>query len=332
MATATRKPQYTIGVDVGGTKIYALIVNSQGKIISNGKKMTQAEKGPKVVIERVIKTMDEALANAKLTPAAINAIGIGLPGMVDDVRGVAIGASNMKGFVNVPVAKQLQKWRNVPVTLLNDVNAAAVAEHTIGAAKGVKNFVTVFLGTGVGGGIYVDGKLVVGGRNSAGEIGHSIVLPDGPYTSPIAVRGGIETLASRTAIERDLRVGLANGRSSVLTQLLAQKDGEFSSSVLALALRKKDALTIEVLRRAAYYLGLHLSQLINILDPEMFVFGGGVIEAVGDFVIPIAREVAMQNVVYKKGVEKIKFVRSKFGDDAGALGCAMGAHQKLQRR
>lgn len=247
--------RYAIGIDLGGTKILAAVVDAQGNVLAAAKKATQAEKGPEVVIARIQKAMDEALDEAKLKKDHIVAIGIGAPGIIDSAHGIVISLTNLPGWRNVEIAKSLRRWHAVPVSLSNDVRVAAVGEHRVGAGRGVHSMIAVFVGTGIGGGIIVNDKPWVGFRSSAGEVGHMVILADGPYAPGGGIRGSIEALASRSAIDRDLRMAIAAGRKSVLTDLLKEKgNGAITSSVLAKAVSKNDPLTIEVLRRAAYYL------------------------------------------------------------------------------
>jgi glucokinase len=323
--------RYAVGIDLGGTKILVAIVDSQGNVVATSKKATQAEKGPEVVIERIEKTADEALDEAKIKKERIAAIGIGAPGIVDNARGIAVYLTNLPGWRNIEISKALRKWHNVPVTLSNDVRVAAVGEHRIGAGKGTHSMIAVFIGTGIGGGIIINDKPWVGLRSSAGEVGHMITLADGPLATGGGIRGGIEALASRSAIERDLRAGIAAGRRSVLLDLLKDKGGDtITSSVLAKAVSKNDPLTLEVLRRAAHYLGLHAASLINMLDPEMLVYGGGVIEGLGEWMVSQIRDIAKQNMINKNDLDKIKIVEAKLGEQAGVIGAALMALDSLK--
>jgi glucokinase len=231
----------------------------------------------------------------------------------------------------VPLAKALQRWQAVPVMVSNDVRMAAVGEHRVGAGQGSHSMIAVFVGTGIGGGIILNGRLWVGWRASAGEVGHMVVLADGPYAVGSGIRGSIEALASRSAIERELRAGLAAGRQSILPELLKQKDADaITSGILAKAVGNNDPLTVEVLRRAAYYLGLHASALINAFDPQMLIYGGGVIEALGDWLLPQISEVAKQHAINKVNLDQVKIVPAKLGDRAGVIGAALMAFDLLK--
>jgi len=324
-------PKYAIGVDLGGTKILSAVVDAQGKVIGQAKKSTHAEKGPTAVIKRIEKAMNEAVEAAGVQKDHVEAIGVGAPGVVDSNRGIVVQLTNLPGWHNVPLARVLQEWRAVPVVVSNDVRVAAVGEHRVGAGQGVHSMVAVFVGTGIGGGVILNDQLWTGWRASAGEVGHMIVLADGPYAVGSGIRGSIEALASRSAIERELRAGLAAGRRSILPELLKEKNSDtITSGILAKAVSRNDPLTIEVLRRAAYYLGLHASALINAFDPEMLIYGGGVIEALGDWLLPQICEVARQHAINKVNLNQVKIVTAKLGDQAGVIGAALMAFDLLK--
>jgi glucokinase len=186
--------------------------------------------------------------------------------------------------------------------------------------------VGVFVGTGVGGGLILDGKLRSGFRHAAGEVGHMIVLADGPVCG-CGKRGCLESVASRTAIERDIRLGIAAGRKSLISKMLADK-GRMTSGVLAKAWRKGDPLVTEVMSRAQWHLGLLTASIVNLVDPEMLVFGGGVAEAMGDEFLKPIRVTARQYYIQQKDADKVGIVLATLGDYAGVLGAAVLARQQ----
>jgi glucokinase len=318
-----KQDRYAIGVDLGGTKILAAVVDQQGRVIGKGKKSTQADKGPEGVIDRIGKAMDEALVDAKLTKRNITGIGIGAPGIVDSSRAFVIEITNIPGFRDIDIGKHLRKWHDVKVALSNDVRVAAVGEHRMGAGKGLQNLICVFVGTGIGGGIILNGKVYEGSRGSAGEVGHMITLADGPFAVGGGIRGGIEAIASRSAIERELRSGIVAGRRTVLPELIKEKDGVLTSSVLAKAVAKNDPLTIDVLRRAAHYLGLYATTPINAFDPQMLIYGGGVIEGLGEWMLAPIRDVAKQYAINRNALDSVQIVEAKLGEEAGVVGAAL---------
>ena len=324
---------YSIGVDLGGTKILAAVVDTAGKVIGRAKKTTQADQGPTHVTSRIIKVVEEAIISADIRKQDIVSFGMGAPGTVDSKNGVVVELTNLVGWQNIPLARTLRRdWLDVPVSLSNDVRVAAIGEHRVGAGVGVDNLIAVFVGTGIGGGLVLNGKVFEGARGTAGEVGHMIMMMDGPYAFGTGVRGGIEALASRSAIERDLRHGLDRGRTSVLPELMAEKDGALTSSVLAKAVARNDALTVEVLRRAAYYLGLHAATLINAFDPNMLVYGGGVMEGLGKWMLPQIDSTARQYCINRTNLDQVHIVEAKLGEEAGAIGAALMSRDGLVAR
>jgi glucokinase len=317
-----------VGVDMGGTKILAGVVTEEGSIIGMAKRATKPADGADKVIERIARTVQDAVANAKLELDDIVGIASGTPGPLDPDTGIVISAPNL-GWDNVPLAKLLSRALDMPVFIENDVNIGTLGEAVLGAGKGVKDLVGIFVGTGIGGGIILDGMLWQGWRKTAGDVGHMILLPEGPLCG-CGRRGCAESLASRTAIERDILAGIALGRESLVPEILKREDKtRLTSGVLAEALKKGDPLVGEVIGRAQYYLGLLVASIVNFIDPEMMILGGGVVEALGDdFLVPI-RRVAYQYFINQRNAKDVKIVPAKLGDNAGVLGAAVYARQRL---
>ncbi len=325
----TASGDVVMGIDLGGTKILAAAVDDQGRILGQAKRKTKPETGVEGVVARIMETLDEAVTNAKLTRKDIGAMGVGAPGPVDTQTGVIATAPNLPGWSNVPLGELLQTQTGMPAAIANDVNAGALGEFTYGAGRGTSDMVSVFVGTGIGGGIILNGQLHAGARGAAGEIGHMIVLADGPYCG-CGNRGCIEALASRTAIVESLQRAVAAGRESSLAAVLSGGGQRLSSGGLAEAWRAGDPLTVEVLGRVQYYLGLHIASIVNFLDPEAIVFGGGVIEALGEaFVAPI-RPIAYQYFLQRRDADRVRIVVSQLGDNAGILGAAVLARQRMR--
>ncbi len=317
-----------VGVDMGGTKILAGVVTEEGNIIGMAKRATKPADGADKVIERIVRTVQDAVANAKLKLDDIAGIASGTPGPLDPDSGIVISAPNL-GWDNVPLAKLLSRALDMPVFIENDVNIGTLGEAALGAGKGVKDLIGIFVGTGIGGGIILDGMLWQGWRKTAGEVGHMILLPEGPLCG-CGRRGCAESLASRTAIERDILAGIALGRESLVPEILKREDKtRLTSGILAEALKKGDPLVGEVIGRTQYYLGLLVASIVNFIDPEMVILGGGVVEALGDdFLVPI-RRVAYQYFINQRNAKDVKIVPAKLGDNAGVLGAAVYARQRL---
>jgi glucokinase len=312
---------YVIGMDLGGTKILGAVVDPKGRIVAEAKARTKPEGGPDAVIERIARTARQAARRAKLKWADIGAIGIGAPGPMDPTTGIVYNPPNLPGWDEIPLGPRLSKALGVPVYVENDVNLGTLGEYALGAGQGAADMVGIFVGTGVGGGLILGGELRSGFRHAAGEVGHMIVLADGPVCG-CGKRGCLESVASRTAIERDIQLGLAAGRKSLIPELLGE-GGRLTSGVLAQAVRQGDPLVIEIMGRAQWYLGLLTASVVNLVDPEMVVFGGGVVEALGEqFLAPI-RVTARQYYIQQAGAEEVRIVAAKLGDHAGVLGAAV---------
>jgi glucokinase len=316
-----------MGVDMGGTKILAAVVGGDGAILGSAKRRTRAELGPDEVIARVTEAVHQAAEKARVSLADIGALGIGVPGPLDPHRGIVFHTPNMPGWDNFPLGRRLSDALGIPVYVENDVNIGTLGEHVMGAGRGTRDMVGIFVGTGVGGGIILDGQLRGGARHAAGEVGHMVVAAGGPYCG-CGRQGCLEAVASRTAIERDLRAGIANGRENLLTQIGGRRLKQMTSSLLAQAWAEGCPLTREVLSRAQWYLGLHAAAIVNLLDPEMLVYGGGLIEALGDPFLEPVRAVARQHYIYQEGTP-VQIVTAKLGDDAGVLGAAVVAQRQL---
>lgn len=316
----------TLGIDLGGTKILAGVVDSGGHVIGEAKRKTRARRGVEEVIDRIVETALEAVSNSRLEMSVIQAVGIGVPGVADYKSGVVEFAPNLPDWTNIPLGTRLRQALGVPVVVENDVNAATFGEASAGVAKGYSSVVGIFPGTGIGGGIMLDGQLWRGARNAAAEIGHMIVMIDGPVCG-CGRRGCIEALASRTAIERDILGEVRGGRSSPITEAAYAQDGQISSSKLAEALADNDEVVHDVLQRAAYHLGVFTAGVVNALDPECVVYGGGLIEACGDFLLPIVRENTYRHLIRPVDPEHLPILRAALGDYAGVIGNAMLANQ-----
>jgi len=312
---------YTISIDLGGTKILAAVVDDQDQIVGKAKMKTLAREGVDEVIDRLAETARQAAHRAKVEWVQVAGVGIGAPGPVDPEAGVVYNPPNLPGWQKVALGPRLAELLAVPVCVENDVNLGTLGEYKMGAGRGTQDMVGIFVGTGVGGGLILDGKLRTGFRHAAGEVGHMVLLADGPVCG-CGRRGCLEALASRTAIERDIRLGLQAGRESVIPELSKGKALRLTSGVIARALEKGDPLVTDVIRRAQWYLGLLTASVVNLLDPEMVVFGGGVVEALDDeFLAPI-RVTARQHYIQKMDADRVRIVPGKLGDYAAVLGAA----------
>ena len=316
-----------IGVDMGGTKILSAVVNASGNILATAKLPTQAKDDTSIVIDRISDCIKEAFKKSEVSEGTIRAIGIGAPGPLDPETGVVIFAPNL-GWKDVPLKTELEERIGIPTFVDNDVNVGTLGEHTYGAGRGVDNVVGIFVGTGIGGGIILNGELFHGASKTAGEIGHIIVQEGGPKCG-CGNRGCLEALASRTAMTKQLRNGiLKKGKKSVITKLTDGDLQQIRSGTLAKALRSKDKLTQNVFRKATKYLGVGIGSIVNFLNPDMIVLGGGVVEALDkDFIKDIRK--AAKKYALPDTLKGVQIVRAQLGDDAGVLGAAALARQRL---
>ena len=318
---------YVVGVDMGGTKILAAVINAKGEIVQQAKAATKPKKGSDEVIKRIVRCIREAIDGAELKPSQIRAIGIGSPGPLDPETGVIIFAPNL-GWSNVPLKAELEANLSIPTFVDNDVNVGTLGEYAFGAGQGVKSLVGIFVGTGIGGGIILDGKLYHGVNKTAGEVGHMIVEANGPQCG-CGNFGCLEAVASRTAITRELQKAIRKkGQKSKLTKLNGGKLDQIRSQAIAKAVKRGDKPTIKVMQRAGKYLGISVASIVHFLNPEMVVLGGGVIEAMGDSLLDPIRQAAAKYAL-PTTMDGIQIVEATLGDNAGVIGAAVLARQRL---
>ena len=321
-----RRRTYYAGVDLGGTQILAAVFDERGRQVSREKKSTKSDLGEAVVLQRVEECIHEALAAAALPHTAIAALGIGVPGLVDTNGEIVRVAPNL-GWQNVPLARLLSKRLDIPVTVVNDVQAGTLGVGEYGAGRGLKSFVCMFLGTGLGGGIVIDGQLYRGSTGMAGEVGHMAVIPvDGPKCG-CGNRGCLEAVVSRSAIVRRIVREIKDGRKSVVKQLCDGDLTRIRSRILSTAYRQGDGLVREVIHEVCEYTGIGAAILINALNPQAVILGGGVIEALGDRMLPRITKSAWAHVIAPSR-ERIRIKDTGLGDDAGILGAALAARRR----
>jgi glucokinase len=321
-----------IGVDLGGTSMRAGVVNVKtGELLAMEKRKTRPELGAQGVLERLLTTIEGAADEAGVKMKAIGGVGVGVPGPVDTAKGVVRVAVNLgKDWTNMPLAKKIEGALGIPAYIDNDVRVGAIGEFTHGAGREVDDMVAIFVGTGVGGGIILNGELHGGFRGGAGEVGHTVVAADNGILGKTGQPGTVEPLASRTGMERLIKERVAAGHKSVVPELIQTVgNGRLTSSVIFEALKQNDEVMAEALAVAQRTLGLLAANVVNTLDPQMIVFGGGVTERLGDkFIAPI-RKVAYANFINKQNARLVKIVPAALKDASGVVGAAVLAKQKL---
>ncbi len=318
----TAQERHLVGVDVGGTKILALVVADSGEIVARHKAATRQQGTP--MAEQIGEAIDGALEQAGPSADDIAGIGVAMPGSVDSETGYLGTVPNVE-IDDPKLVDALRGRYPVPVEMGNDVNLGTLAECWLGAGRDARTVVGMFVGTGIGGGVVIDGRLRTGSEDLAGEIGHMVLMVDGPECG-CGNLGCFEALASRTAMTRDIRQAMAEGRESRIMEFA--DPGRIKSRAFARALAVGDELVIEVLTRAAHYLAQGALTIRHLLDPDMIVLGGGVIEACGEFLLPlIEREV--RDDCMKGSRDTLRLAVSELGDDAVALGAAALVDAKI---
>lgn len=307
----------TIGVDLGGTKIETVVADAEGNVYGEDLRPTLAAEGPDAVIARIADSIRAACANANVAPEQTLGVGISSPGPAKPKLGIVTDAPNLPGWHNIHITKLVSDAVGLPTLLENDANAAAYGECLFGAAKGFKHVVYVTLGTGIGGGLIIDGKIYEGASGAAGEVGHLIVLPDGPVCN-CGNRGCVEALSAGPAIARDAAALIAGGKAPKLADLAAGRI--LTAEIVLEAARQGDDEAREILHRAGYYLGLGLTGLLNVFDPQALILGGGLVN-LGDFYLGPAVETARRGA-FPQIIADVLITTAKLGNRAGALGAA----------
>ena len=258
----------------------------------------------------------------------IAGVGIGAPGAVDFGSGTVIFAPNLEGWKDIPLKKDLEKVLGVPVFVENDCNISALGVWAVELTSKPRSMVGIFVGTGIGGGLIIDGEPYSGAGHTAGEIGHMVLEVNGPKCG-CGNKGCFEALASRTAIFQQIKAGVKDGQKTLLTEMLGDDLADLRSGDLRKAIRRGDKFVDRIIESAAEYIGIATANLVNILNPEVVVLGGGVIEALADemmsVIIETTKDYAMPGSL--KGVE---IIPSKLGDNAGITGAAVLARKETK--
>ena len=301
---------FVFAVDLGGTHLRIGLVDDAGKIHKQRKLHTPKDDSPDAIVSALAGIADEWRDG----DGPIVAASVMVPGAVNAEQSVVLQAPNLPSLLNFQFRDVLQERLGWPVVLENDANAAAIGEMWLGAARGCTDVVSVTLGTGVGGGVVLDGKLWRGAHGSAGEIGHTTVDPFGGLKCKCGNTGCLELFASATAIARMAHEGLSRFPDSAL------RDGEITAEKVYAAGRAGDELALAVFQKAGRYLGVGLANLMSLIDPEMIVISGGVVNGWDLFQRAMYQEVSER--AFRATAQQVKIARAECGDNAGLLGAA----------
>ena len=281
--------KYNVCLDIGGTKVLGVIFNEKGEIIHRLKKRTKENGDDTANIEQIIiNTVKEMLEEAKLKKSDINAISAGAPGVSDSASGIVLFTPNLP-WRNYDIRTPIEKKFGAKFYIGNDVNLGVLGEYKYGIAQGYNNVVGVFPGTGMGGGIIVNGELYTGTGFKAGEIGHMVLDPEGPLCG-CGQRGCFESFSSKKGMSAYITQQVSRGRESYLSDKI--ENGVFRSKYLKKALKMNDKVAMEAVDRACHYMAVATGSLINIFSPDLIVYGGGIMESCGEiFLEKILNEV-----------------------------------------
>jgi glucokinase len=302
-----------IGVDLGGTNLRTALVSQNGAVADKVKEPTRASDGHAKVVQKLIESIKAQQVRALRSGNAVAAVGVGVPGVIHAHTGVVVKSPNFPDWNNLPLKKDLEASLALPVFIENDANAAALGEQWRGAGQGIKSMILLTLGTGVGGGIILDGRIWAGADGMAGEIGHMTIMPDGRRCG-CGNTGCLEMYASSRGI-----VMTYQERSSLTAMITSEE--------IYQSARDGDVLSGDVLKDMGRLLGIGIANLINIFNPEMIVIGGGVKDAWPLFIESTRAEIRKRAFEYP--ATRTKIVPSMLGDDAGVIGAAALAFQKL---
>lgn len=298
--------KFAIGIDLGGTYTKLALVSSSGKILQRARLSTQEHASRDSLLRAIASEIDVLLRKARLTRRQVKGVGIGVPGLVDFSRGIVYGLTNVRGWRNTPVKRILEKKLKIPVLADNDVNVMALGECRFGAGKGARNAVCITLGTGVGGGIIIDGGIYRGSTFSAGEAGHMPLKEEG-LSCNCGGYGCLERYVGNRYISEEFR-SMKGGASLV------------SPESISIAARKGDKAAIELWDRVGKRIGTTLAGIVNLLNPEKIIIGGGVAEA-GELLFgPIRKTVKRRAMPVPGGA--VRILKAKLGNDAGVIGAA----------
>jgi glucokinase len=316
-----------VGVDLGGTNMQIGVVSPEYKILAPAKRKTKAAEGLEAVVTRIVSGIEEACHTAGIAVANLGGVGIGAPGAVDPDEGVVIEAVNLR-WKDTPLADILSKRLKTKVYLDNDVNVAVFGEWKLGAGRGCDDLLGVWVGTGIGGGLILNGKLYYGHFKTCGEIGHTILFPNNPKG-----HRSLEHNCSRTAVVEQLVRLIKGNHKSKLAGELEDDVEKIKSRTLARHYHggeREDSLVIEVIDRSADDLAFAIANTVTLLSLPRVVLGGGLTEACGKpFVERVQR--SARELVFPPALRKLEVVASQLEDNAGVLGAAMIAMDRASR-
>ena len=308
--------KYVIGVDIGGTNLKVGAVSAAGELLFRTEVPSGVKEGKDATLKKILNTIEEV--RHRIKGKRLAGIGMGVPGIIDMETGTIIQSPNLNGWAGFKIKDTLADKLAWPIYIENDANAFTLGEGWVGAASGIKNFCGLTLGTGVGGGIVLDGNMWRGVNGTAGEAGHITVEPDG-VPCGCGAKGCLERYVSATGLVRMAREGKDDKIAGPLLNKCGGIDGISAMTIASLA-REGDPFCMELFRRLARYLGIGMADIVNLLNIEMIVIGGGLSNA-SDLFLGLARDEMLKRS-FKVAGQHVTVVSSKLGDDGGIIGAA----------
>lgn len=310
-----RTKEYAIGLDLGGTKLLTALIKNSGEITDRVVLNTPSNQGEQAIREQIVTSIQMLLDKTGVSPEQIAGVGVGTAGVIDSRQSVIVQATNL-GLYQAPIGAWIKDAFGFPVRIGNDANVAAVGEWLFGAGSGHQDVIYVTVSTGIGAGIISGGHLIKGFGDSAGEFGHISIEPEGPLC-PCGNRGCLELYASGTALGRRVERMLEAGEKS---PFLEEQVLPLTSKEIAQAAAAGDPLAVRAFEETGYYLGIGLTSLIHIFNPELIVIGGGVMNA-GQFLLPAVERILQERCIPTMR-NQVSIVKSVLGQEAGIKGAA----------
>lgn len=318
MSEGAQRPPYYLGIDLGGTNIKSGVVDDQGRPISSVSVPTEPQRGPVAGLESLTGAGRRAIEESGVGWEAVRAVGLGSPGTMDLRKGLLLDPPNLPGWVNWPIRDKLAEALGKPTVLQNDANAAAYGESWAGAGRGTSSLVLFTLGTGIGCGIVDDGRIIEGRHSHGAECGHIIIQMEGGRQCSCGQYGHLEAYASATALVKRAIEALEEGESSVLRQHLAGQS--LTARAIDEASDAGDPLARRLMRETARYLAIGAVCLMHTIDPDIILFGGGMIGAGPEFLEQVRTHV--RQIAFPVPVKATRIEYASLGGDAGFIGAA----------
>lgn len=307
---------YVVGIDIGGTKLATVVADKNGKILNKVRKPTQSDKGPEFAIQTLFEMIYQTIHDVELDQQVISGIGVSCGGPLDSKTGIVYSPPNLPGWDAFPLKDRLEDEFNIQTVIENDANASAYAEYRFGGGRGYDIVLYMTMSTGIGGGIIINGEIYHGANDSAGEVGHQILLPNGPLCG-CGKRGCLETLCSGPSIARRAKESVENNSNSLILSLANDDIDSIKSEHVLEAAQHGDSLALQLVDVTAYYMGWGIANLVNIINPDIVLLGTIAIAA-GDLLLnPIRKTVA--DLAMTRPAEIVTIMSAELGESLGDM-------------